>query len=78
MIEMAKNTIYFSILIVIGQMSEVPASKDILYLRNFNWNTINEVLSKNWTENHECLIELNAINDGLEKNEEWAVRGKLD
>lgn len=77
---MAKYPISFSILfLVIGQISEVLAKKDILYVRNFNtWDAISGVLSQNWTKNQECLSELNAVKSGLEKDEEWALRGKLD
>lgn len=50
---------------------------DAFYLRNVNaTNTINEILSQNWTENRECLLELNAIKNGIDKHEEWAIRGK--
>lgn len=53
--------------------------RDIFYLKDFNtWNAISGTLSKNWTENHECFIELNAIKNGLKKHEEWAIRGKLE
>lgn len=53
-------------------------SLDAFYLRNFNAiNTINEILSRNWTENSECLNELNAVKNGIDKHEEWAIKGKL-
>lgn len=41
-------------------------------------NAISEVLSTNWTQNHECLTELRAIRDGLQKHEEWAIRGTIE
>lgn len=53
-------------------------SKDFLSLRNFHRSkAIDEVLFYNWTENHECLIELNAIKNGLDNYEEWAARSKF-
>lgn len=40
-------------------------------------NAIDTILShSNWTENHECVIELNAIKDGIESNEEWVTNCK--
>ena len=51
---------------------------DLIHLRNFNASeTINGILSHNWMENHECLIELNAINKGLENQEIWAIKSEL-
>lgn len=52
--------------------------KQLFYLRNFNTSSIiDKILFHNWTENHECLTELNAIRKGLQNHEEWAIRGKL-
>lgn len=51
---------------------------DLFYMRDFNTsNAINGILSHNWTENHECLMELNAIKIGLKNREEWAMRGNV-
>ena len=53
--------------------------KDIFSIKHFNIpNTINEILSQNWTDNQDCLIELNAIKSGLENDEQWAINGKLN
>lgn len=50
---------------------------DTFYLRNFNApNAISGISSRYWTENHECLIELNAIKNGIDQHEEWAIRGR--
>ena len=50
---------------------------DLFSMRNFDIsNAIDEILSRNWTQNHECLIELNAIKNGIKNHEEWAIRGK--
>lgn len=46
-----------------------------LFLKNdFNIsNIIIETISKHdWAENHECLLELNAIKNGIDNFEEWA------
>lgn len=46
-------------------------------LKNFDaTNTISAILSRNWTKNPECLIELTAIKNGIDKHEEWAIRGE--
>lgn len=37
---------------------------------------IDSILSYNWTENLECLIELNKIKEGLTNNQKWAMRRK--
>ena len=33
-------------------------------------------MSHNWTENSDCLIELNAIRNGIQNSEEWAIKSK--
>lgn len=40
-------------------------------------NTIGEFMSQNRTENHECLIELNAIKNGIINFDEWAITRKF-
>lgn len=46
--------------------------------RNVNVsNAISTILSHNWTKNHECIIELNAIKKGLVNQEVWAMKCKL-
>ena len=81
---MAKYHIGFLVLIfVIGQinpilMNSAQTNKFSLSLRNFNaWNAVSGVISRNLTENNECLIELRAIKNGLEKHQEWAMRGRF-
>lgn len=87
--EMAKHQIDILIsLFLFGQVTVLSInivgandqiSPDIFDLRNFDAsNAIKRILSGNWTENHECLIELNAIKSGLNNHEEWAIRGELD
>lgn len=39
-------------------------------------NLISENGSPNWTESHNCLSELNAIKNGLNNLEEWAVKSR--
>lgn len=40
-------------------------------------NVVDAIVSGNsWTENHECLIELNAIRNGIESNDEWVTKCK--
>lgn len=87
--KMAKQQIDFLILlflfsqILVQSMKIVEAvylenriNPDTFYLRNFSATTaINEVLSQNWAENRECLIELNTIKNGIDRHEEWAIRG---
>lgn len=56
--------------------TEKSIRTDLFYMRNFNIsNAIDGILSQKWTENHECLAELNAIKTGLKNHEEWAIRG---
>lgn len=60
------------------QWNHTKLENDLFYLRNFNTsNIIDRVLSHNWTKNHECSTELNAIKKGLQNHEEWAIRGEL-
>lgn len=40
--------------------------------------TISETLFSNWTDNHDCSIELNAIKSGLINSEEWAYKGEFE
>lgn len=37
---------------------------------------IRDIVFSNWTENHECSIELNAIQNARRENEEWALKSK--
>lgn len=39
-------------------------------------NKFSEFNSKNWTEHHQCLKELNAIKNGLNNFEPWAIQCK--
>lgn len=39
-------------------------------------NMMNELVSKNWTEDQRCLIELKGIKNGLYNFEEWAIESK--
>lgn len=67
-----------SICVQATQSDYTKLQKKLFYLRNFNTsNIIDRVLSHNWTKNHECLTELNAIKTGLQNHEEWAIRGTL-
>lgn len=53
--------------------------KDLFNLRKFNVSSaINGILNHNWLENRECLIELNAIKNGLDNDEQWAMKGRLN
>lgn len=54
------------------------AKRDIFSMKHLNIpNSISKVLShNNWTDNQNCLNELNAIQSGLVNNERWAIRGK--
>lgn len=36
-----------------------------------------ESLSLNWTENHDCFIQLDAIENGVRNLEEWSIRSML-
>lgn len=38
----------------------------------------NKFNSKNWTEHHQCLKELNAIKNGMKNFEPWAIQCKYD
>lgn len=40
-------------------------------------HVIGEFVSQNWTENHKCLNELNAIKNGIINFDEWAITRKL-
>lgn len=68
---------------VIGEIAvceseiEDEFEKDLFYMKNFSIpESISAIVSQNWTENPECLIELNQIRKGLDNHEEWAIRGK--
>lgn len=39
---------------------------------------IRGIVFSNWTDNRECLVELNAIKRARRHNEEWAYKSKLD
>lgn len=62
--------------IVIGiQAIDLPKT-GIFSMRHFNVpNSVSRILSHNWTDNQDCLIELNAIKNGLENDEQWAIQG---
>lgn len=72
------------LLVVNGVLCNSAKSKSIYFhmerIRNelfsdiSNTITIIESLSQNWTENHECLIELNAIKNGIINSDEWAIK----
>lgn len=48
---------------------------DIGHILKIPFNAIDAILShKNWTENHECSIELNSIKNGIENHEEWVTK----
>lgn len=49
-------------------------SYEIFSKTNFNISSvIMETISQhNWTENHECLVELTAIKNGIDNFDEWA------
>lgn len=40
-------------------------------------NTILEIMVHNWSENYQCLNELNAIKNGIFNTDEWAVARKF-
>ena len=68
------------LLVVIGGIQANDSYKklklrNLFFMRNFNVsNAINEILSSNWTENHKCLVELNAIKSGVNNYDEWAIK----
>lgn len=39
---------------------------------------IDSILTYNWTKNHECLNELNAIKNGVSNQEKWATKRQFD
>ena len=39
-------------------------------------NKFSEINSKNWTKHHQCLVELNAIKNGMKNFEPWAIQCK--
>lgn len=55
------------------------AKNYILSMKHLNIpKSISKVLShSNWTDNQNCLTELNAIQNGLENDQQWAIRSKL-
>lgn len=78
-----RNKFSISLLFLISQIvltacDGIDAGKYFFSLsKNFNTsNAISSILSYNWTQNHECLIELNAIQSGLMNQDEWAMKGK--
>lgn len=59
--------------------TEKPIRPDLFYMRNFDTSkAIDQILSQKWIENHECLSELNAIRNGIENHDEWAIRGTFN
>lgn len=45
--------------------------------RNFDiLSELKGILFGNWTQDRQCLAELNAIQNGLMNSEEWAFKGK--
>lgn len=59
--------------------NDIQIQADLFYLRNVDTsNIVDRILSRNWTENHDCLLELNAIKNGLKNHEEWAIEGILE
>lgn len=68
------------IFILFGQIVFLPNHIEAIKWDNghtFNLpNAIDAISShNNWTEeNHECLIELNAIKNGIESNEKWVTK----
>lgn len=51
--------------------------KNLISIRNFDiLNGFNGIALKNWTQDEQCLKELNAIQNGLKNSEEWAFRSK--
>lgn len=90
---MRKNFDHFFILLflvgeVVSSVIGVQATKvdndkqiqtDLFYMRHFDTSSIvHRILSQEWTENHGCLLELDAIKNGLQNHEEWAIKGTLD
>lgn len=87
---MAKRQGFFLLLFIceivssaIGNQSTVSSTvksiqPDLFYMRNFDTsNAVDQILSQKWTENHECLTELNAIRNGIKNHAEWAIRGTI-
>lgn len=84
--EMTKNqTKLFALIFVILSAISIQAIEsnnkqtieDLIFMRNFNKsNAIDAILSHNWTKNHECLMELNALKKGLIDHEGWAIKCK--
>lgn len=71
------------ILFLIGELvictQAIQLNGDVFSMRHFNVpNSISRILSYNWTDNQDCLIELNAIKNGLENDEQWAIRRTSD
>lgn len=55
----------------------VEFKKNLFSIRNFDvLNGIHETLFGNWTQDQQCLTELNAIKNGLKNSEEWAFKSK--
>lgn len=55
------------------------AERNIFSAKHLNIpESISQVLThNNWTDNQNCLTELNEIQNGLENDQPWATRGKL-
>lgn len=54
-------------------------SKELFRVRNVNISDlVQSILIHKWTQNHECLVELNAINRDQKKSEDWAINRKFN
>ena len=61
-----------------NELDNNPIKNNTFYLRNLNLSSsISGIFSYNWTENRECLIELNAIKNGIKNDELWAINGNI-
>lgn len=53
--------------------------KNLMFASKFDRsNFIDSILTFNWTKNHECLNELNAIKTGVTNREKWAIKRQFD
>lgn len=70
------------VLFVIGiqttKLDNDLAKNDIFSVKHLNIpKSIRKVLShNNWTDNQNCLTELNSLRNGLENDKHWALRGE--
>ena len=80
---MVKILQYFSIILLLISISVEchnfdKFKKNLISVKNLDiFYGINEILFGNWTQDRQCLTELNAIKNGLKNSEEWAFKGKL-